>query len=389
MAEQVYMDHSATTPVREEVVEAMMPYFSELFGNASSVHHFGQKAKMALEDSRETVATSLGAAPGEIIFTGGGTESDNLAIKGVLQAQKRKNSGGHIITSAIEHQAVLRPCQWYEKQGYDLTYLPVDGNGLVSPSDLESALRDETILVSIMLANNEVGVLQPLRELAGVVAKTGAVFHTDAVQAVGKIPIDVDELGIDLLSLAAHKFYGPKGVGALYRRSGVRIEPVQLGGHHENRLRGGTEDIASIVGLARALELAVGSMEEERKRLSAMRDRLEEGILERIGDVLVNASGAPRLPHLLNVSIEGIEGESMLLLMDSKGIAISTGSACTSGTLEPSHVLTAMGVPPEKAHGSLRFSLGLVNRENEIDYVLDCLCEVVTKLRKMSPTYPV
>ncbi len=386
MSQSVYMDHSATTAVRREVLDAMMPYFSTVFGNASSIHRFGQEAKSALEGSREKVAALLGTEAENIIFTSGGTESDNLAIKGVLSARKRVPPG-HIITSATEHHAVLRPFSRLEKQGWDVTYLPVNADGLVSASDLKSALRDDTALVSIMLANNETGVVQPVRELAEAVAETGAVFHTDAVQAVGKIPVNVDELGVDLLSLSAHKFYGPKGVGVLYRRSGVRIEAQQHGGHHENRLRGGTENVAGIVGLAQALELACGEMDAEEKRLSDMRDSLEQGITARIEDIKVNAAGAPRLPHLLNVSIEGIEGESMLLLMDSRGIALSTGSACTSGTLEPSHVLTAMGIPPEKAHGSLRFSLGLINHESQVDYVLDSLCEVVEQLRKMSPTY--
>ncbi len=384
-SQQIYMDHSATTPMKPEVAEAMQPYFCEIYGNASSVHHFGQQAKKALEDSRERVAELLGAAPEEITFCSGGTESDNLAIKGILNA--RKDKGGHIITSAIEHHAVFRTCKWLEKQGYDLTLLPVDANGLVNPSDLEDALREDTAVVSIMLANNEIGVIQPLRDLADVVSESNAVFHTDAVQAVGKIPVDVEELGIDLLSFSGHKFYGPKGVGALYRRSGVRIAPLQHGGHHERRLRAGTENVAGIVGLAEALEITCADMESEARRLSTMRDKLQDSIRERIADVRVNGSEVPRLPHLLNVSIKGIEGESMLLLLDAKGIALSTGSACTSGTLEPSHVLTAIGVPAEKAHGSLRFSLGYINKKDEVDYVIDSLCEVVQKLRDMSPTY--
>ncbi len=383
---KIYMDHSATTPLREEVVEAMMPYFSSKFGNASSVHSYGQEAGAVLQDCRERVASLLGACPEDIIFTSGGTESDNLAVKGAVFA-KKDVPAGHIITSSIEHHAVLRPCEWFEKRGYEVTRLPVDENGLVNLSDVESALRDDTILVSVMLANNEVGMLQPIREIAGIVADTGAVFHTDAVQAVGKVPVDVEDLGVDMLSLSAHKLYGPKGVGVLYRRGGVRIEPLQVGGHHENRLRAGTENVAGIVGLTRAMELACGSMDAEGKRLSSMRDRLESAIMERIKDVRVNGAGARRLPHMLNVSIQGVEGESMLLLLDSKGIAVSTGSACTSGTLEPSHVLIAMGVPPEVAHGSLRVSMGDINAESEIDYVVDSLCEVVQRLRDMSPTY--
>jgi len=386
MIKKIYMDHSATTPVREEVVAAMMPYFSKAYGNASSIHGFGQEAKSVLEESREKVADLIGACPEDIIFTGGGTESDNLAIKGALNARKA-GGGGHIITSSVEHPAVLRPCEWLEKNGYELTRLPVDSKGLISPSDLESALREDTLLVSVMLANNEVGMLQPVAELAEVVAEHDAVFHTDAVQAVGKIPVDVESLGVDLLSFSAHKFYGPKGVGVLYRRSGVRMEPLQHGGHHENRLRAGTENVAGIVGLARAIELSCTEMATEKERLADMRDRLECGIKERIDDVRVNGAGAERLPHLLNVSIEGVEGESMLLMLDARGIAMSTGSACTSGTLEPSHVLTAIGVSPEVAHGSLRISMGYINTDSEVDYVLESLSDVVQKLREMSPTY--
>jgi len=385
MSRRVYMDHSATTPVRREVVEAMLPHMSDTFGNASSVHRFGREAREAVETARETVACCIGASPGEIIFTGGGTEADNLALKGGAVANHRR--GKHVITSSMEHHAVLKPCAWLEKHGFEVTRLGVDRNGLVSVEDLRRALRPDTCLVSIMLANNEVGVIEPIAELAQAAREAGALFHTDAVQGAGKVPVDVDELGVDLLTISAHKFYGPKGVGVLYRRKGTRLEPLLHGGHHEGNLRAGTENVAGIVGLARALELACQEMATESKRLSGLRDRLEQGILERVEDASVNGHPDRRLPHLLNVSIAGVEGESMLLGLDAQGVAVSTGSACTSGSLEPSHVLTAMGIPPEVAHGSLRFSLGRINTEEDVDYVLEVLPPVIERLRAMSPTY--
>jgi len=338
MSRRVYMDHSATTPVRNEVVEAMLPYFTGTFGNASSVHGFGREARQALDRARETVASCIGAQPEEIIFTSGGTESDNLAVKGAA---------------------------------------------LANPA----CLRCDTCLVSIMLANNEVGVVEPIAELSAAAGEAGGAFHTDAVQACGKMPVNVRELGVDLLTMSAHKFYGPKGVGVLYRRKGVRIEPMMQGGHHEKNLRAGTENVAGIVGLAEALRLACAEMPRESERLARLRDRLQGGILSGIADVRVNGHLTSRLPHIVNVSILGVEGESMLLGLDARGIAVSTGSACTSGSLEPSHVLTAMGIPPEVAHGSLRFSLGLANTEEDVDYVLDALQGVVQRLREMSPTY--
>lgn len=385
MSRSVYMDHSATTPTREEVVEAMQPYFNETFGNASSVHRFGQKARAALEEARETIAGQIGASPEEIIFTSGGTESDNLALKGTAFARKKK--GTHVITSTIEHHAVLNTCGWLEKNGFEVTRLPVDSQGRVEPADLRGALRDDTILVSIMLANNEVGVLQPVAELAAIAQEAGAVFHTDAVQAVGKIPVSVDGLGVDLMAISGHKFYGPKGVGVLYRRQGTRIQALQHGGHHENNLRAGTENVPGAVGMAEAMRLTCEERKEEAERLSGLRDRLQEGIMERIDDVQLNGHPTERLPHLLNVSILGIEGESMLLSLDAQGVAASTGSACTSGSLEPSHVLTSMDIPPEVAHGSLRFSLGRMNTEEDVDHVLEVLPQVVKRLRDMSPTY--
>jgi len=385
MSRRVYMDHSATTPMRREVVDAMAPYLSETYGNASSVHAFGREARCAVEGAREKVASLIGARPDEIIFTGGGTESDNLAVKGVALANQKR--GRHVITCAVEHHAVLNPCAWLEKRGFEVTRLGVDGRGLVSAEELRHALRSDTTLVSIMLANNEVGVIEPIAQLAAVAHEAGALFHTDAVQACGKVPVSVEDLGVDLLTMSAHKFYGPKGVGALYRREGVRIEPMHHGGHHEKGLRPGTENVPGIVGLAAALELACAEMPKEAERLAALRDRLQEGIFERIEDVRLNGHPDKRLPHLLNVSVLGVEGESMLLALDANGIAVSTGSACTSGSLEPSHVLTAMGIPPEVAHGSLRFSLGLINTEQDVDYVLECIVPVVQRFREMSPTY--
>lgn len=385
MNRRVYMDHSATTPTREEVVEAMTPYFGDTFGNASSVHQFGQQARNALEDAREKIASHIGASPEEIIFTSGGTESDNLALKGAAFA--RKDRGRHIITASIEHHAVLNTCGWLEENGFEVTRLPVNEDGLVSPQDLEKSLRDDTILVSIMLANNEVGVIQPISRLAGLIGESNAVFHTDAVQAVGKIRLNVDDLDVDLMAISGHKFYGPKGVGVLYRREGTRLVSLQHGGHHENNMRAGTENVPGAVGMARALELACEEQEAEAERLARLRNRLQNGIMEGMDDVQLNGHSEKRLPHLLNVSVLGIEGESMLMYMNLEGIAVSTGSACTSGSLEPSHVLTAMGIPPEIAHGSLRFSMGRINTDEDVDYVLEKLPPVVQRLRDMSPTY--
>lgn len=383
---RVYLDHSATTPVRPEVVEAMLPYFDQEFGNASSVHGFGQRARHAVEDARDKIASLLGASPEEIIFTSGGTESDNLAIKGVAAAAGDR--GRRIIASAIEHHAVLTTCAALEKEGLEIVHLPVDEQGLVDPADLRRALSSsgsDAILISIMMANNEVGTIEPIRELAAVAAEASVPFHTDAVQAVGKMPVDVDGLGVDLLSLSAHKFYGPKGVGALYVRSGTRIEPVQHGGHHEKNRRGGTENVPGIVGMARALELACAEMDEEPERLRRLRDRLQQGLAEQVEDNRLNGHPTERVPHIVNMSFANVEGESMLLSLDAVGVAASTGSACTSGTLEPSHVLTAMAVPPEIAHGSLRFSLGLVNTAEDVEYVVEKLPAIIERLRQMSP----
>ena len=377
----IYMDHSATTPVRAEVIEAMLPCFGQDFGNASSVHAVGRRAHEALEGARDTVATSIGASPEEIIFTAGGTEADNLAIKGVAAVARKR----HVITSAIEHHAVLNACTALEKQGFEVTRLPVDAHGLVAPQSLADALREDTCLVTVMLANNEVGTIEPVRELAALAADAGVPFHTDAVQALGKIPVDVCELGVDMLAISAHKFYGPKGVGALYVRKGTRIRPTQHGGHHERGLRAGTENVAGVVGMARALELACTEMGEQSERLRLLSDELASGLMERVPNCRLNGHPERRLPHLVNLSFENVEGESLLMSLDAEGVAVSTGSACTSGTLEPSHVLTSMGIPPEKSHGSLRLSLGRDNTSAEVAYVLEKLPPIVARLRQMSP----
>ncbi len=381
MNRTVYMDHSATTAVRAEAVEAMLPWFGEEYGNASSVHGFGRRAHEALERARATIASRLGARPAEIVFTSGGTESDNLAIQGIAAAAGK----GHIVTSAIEHPAVLTTCSVLEKRGFDVTRLPVDDTGLVRPADLEQALRPDTILVSIMAANSEVGTIQPVAELAALADAAGVPFHTDAVQAVGKIPVDVDEWGVDLLSLSAHKFYGPKGVGALYVRAGTRLRALQHGGHHEQKRRAGTENVPGAVGMATALDLICAEMPAEATRLRHLRDRLQQGLLDNVDHSSLNGHPTQRLPHLLNLTCENAEGESILLSLDACGIAVSTGSACSSGSLEPSHVLLAMGIPAEMAHGSVRFSLGRANTAEDVEYVIQKLPPIVERLRSMSP----
>ncbi len=381
----VYLDHSATTPVRTEVLEAMLPYLKDTFGNPSSIHMSGQKARKAIEDARSQVAQLIGADRKEVFFTSGGTESDNMAIKGTAMANEAK--GKHIITSPIEHPAIINPCHYLEKQGFKITYLSVDKYGLVNPQDVKDAIKPDTILVSIMLANNEIGTIQPIAEIGKIVRKKGIPFHTDAVQAMGKIPVNVNKLNVDLLTISAHKIYGPKGIGALYIRKGTKVTPLMHGGHHEYMRRAGTENVAGIVGLAKALELACTEMPEVSSKLKELRDRLENGLKQRIKDVQVNGHPEKRLSNMLNMIFKFVEGESMLLALDMKGIAVSTGSACSSGSLEPSHVLTAIGVPHEIAQGSLRFSLGRMNTEKDIDYVIETLPEIVQKLRDMSPLY--
>jgi len=377
------MDHSATTPVAAEVLEAMLPFFSDKFGNASSLHGFGREAKEALEGSRDKVARLLHADPGEIVFTSGGTESDNLALQGI--AYKNRNSGRHIITSCIEHPAILETCRSLEQEGFSVTYLPVNREGLIELSELERAIRPDTILISIMHANNEVGTIQPLEEVGRLAAERDIYLHTDAVQTVGKIPVDVDAMGVDLLSLSAHKLYGPKGVGALFIRRGTKIQSLATGGGHERNLRSGTENVAGIVGLARAADLAREEMAKEGQRLSQLRDRLAALVLGRVKDAWVNGSMQKRLPGSLNFGFSYVEGESLLLYLDSKGIAVSTGSACSSHKLEPSHVLLALGLKPEECHGSLRITMGRSNNQEQVDYVAECIAEAVERFRMMSP----
>jgi len=379
----IYMDHSATTPVAAEVLEAMLPYFSQRFGNASSLHGFGREAKEALEESRQRVARLLNAHPGEIVFTSGGTESDNLALRGI--AYKNRNSGRHIITSQIEHPAILETCHSLEREGFSVTYLPVNREGLIELSELERAIRPDTILISIMHANNEVGTIQPLEEVGRLAADRDIYLHTDAVQTVGKIPVDVEAMGADLLSLSAHKLYGPKGVGALYIRRGTKMQSLSTGGGHERNLRSGTENVAGIVGLARAADLAREEMAAEGQRLVQLRDRLAALVLERVKDAWVNGSMEKRLPGSLNFGFSYVEGESLLLYLDSKGIAVSTGSACSSHKLEPSHVLLALGLKPEECHGSLRITMGRSNNQEQVDYVAECIAEAVERFRAMSP----
>lgn len=382
---KVYLDHSATTPVDPEVAELMMTYYTTKFGNPSSIHSFGREAKKALEDARQQVADLIGAKPEEITFTSGGTEADNMAIIGAALANKKK--GNHIITSAIEHHAVLDTCHYLEKQGFKVTVLPVDEDGLVKAADLEQALTPETILVTLMHANNEVGSIQPIVEIGKLLKGRGIIFHTDAVQSLGKIPVNVDDLGVDLLTASAHKIYGPKGVGCLYIRKGTRIQALVHGGGQERKRRSGTENTPGIIGFGKACVLAGQRMEEDTKHLLKLRDKLMNGILDSIPDVKVNGHATQRIPNNVNVSIRYVEGESLLLSLDMQGIAASSGSACTSGSLDPSHVLLAMGICHEIAHGSLRFSLGRGNTEEDIDYVLEKLPAIVERLRAMSPLY--
>ncbi len=382
---KVYLDYAATTPTDPQVIEAMEPYYFEKFGNASSLHAYGQEAKKALEDSRQTLADFIGAKPEEIVFTSGGTESDNFALLGAAYALEKK--GNHIITSAIEHHAITEPAKFLEKKGFKITYLGVDKDGLVSGDDLKKAITDKTILVSVMHANNEIGTLQPIDQLGKIAKEKGIYFHTDAVQTVGHVPIKVDQLNVDLLSLSAHKFYGPKGVGALYIRKGTRLETFLRGGDQERGRRASTHNITGIVGLAKAVELCQKTMESEIKFQSLLRDRLIKEIPLKVPEVRLNGHPQKRLPNNVNFSIKYIEGESMLLSLDMLGIACSTGSACTSSSLEPSHVLLAIGLDHATAHGSLRITLGRFTRESDIDYFLEKLPLVVQKLRAMSPLY--
>lgn len=385
MRKYIYMDNSATTPVKEEVLEEMLPYFNEKFGNPSSIYSLGSQSKVAVEKAREQVAKALGANSKEIYFTSGGSEADNWAIKGIAFANK--NRGNHIITSKIEHHGILHTCEYLERQGFKVTYIDVDEYGIVDIEQLKDSITDETILISIMFANNEIGTIQPIREIGKIAKEKNIYFHTDAVQAIGNIRIDVNDLNIDLLSLSAHKFYGPKGIGALYVRQGVKMHNLIEGGAQERNRRAGTENVPAIVGLGKAIELAYENIDEHNAKLEQLRERLKEKVFENIDYVRFNGHPTNRLPGNANFCFNFIEGESLLLSLDMEGIAGSSGSACTSGSLDPSHVLLAIGLPHEIAHGSLRLSLGDFNTEEEVDYVVDKLVEIVARLRAMSPLY--
>jgi cysteine desulfurase len=380
---RIYLDHNATTPPSDAVVARMTAVLREEFGNPSSVHHFGQRAKAVIDEARSAVAALISADPGDVVFTGGGTEGDNLAVRGVaeaLEATGRK----HLIASAIEHEAVLNTLKALARRGWKTTLLPVDESGIVSPEALRSAITDDTALVSVMHANNEIGTIQPIGELAAIARERRALFHTDAVQSAGKIPIDVKALGVDLLSVSAHKFYGPKGVGALWIRRGVRLQPPLTGGKQERSRRAGTENVAGIAGMGVAAKEALAKMASEAARLAPLRDRLEEGILRSVTGTALNGVRSPRVPNTTNISFDRTEAESLLIALDLEGVAVSTGSACSSGTLEPSHVLKAMGLPAHRTQNSIRFSLGTVNTEAEIDRVIAVLPGIVEKLRSLT-----
>lgn len=384
---KVYLDNAATTTLSPKVLEKMMPYLTDIYGNASSPHSFGQTARIGVEHAREQVARAINADPSEIVFTGCGTESDNTVLFGVAERYAKK--GDHIITTNAEHHAILHSCAALEKKGIKVTYLPVDKDGLVTPEQVRDAITDKTILVSVMFANNEVGTIMPIPEIAAVCHEKGVLFHTDAVQAAGHIPIDVKAMGIDMLSISGHKFHGPKGVGVLYERKGIRLPSYIIGGEQEKGRRAGTENVAGIVGLGEALELAVTNMSETSARMTRMRDRLIEGIEATIPEVKLNGHRTKRLPNNVNFSIKYIEGESILLMLDMAGIAASSGSACTSGSLDPSHVLLALGLTHEVAHGSVRMTLGDDTTDEDIDYVLETLPKVAHRLRAMSPISPI
>lgn len=379
------MDYAATAPMLPEVLDAMRPYMLENFGNPSSIHSFGREAKRALDEARERIATMLSATPDEIVFTSGGSESTNLAIRGCAESYARR--GRHIITTSIEHHACLDPVKQLARDGFEATYLPVDQDGLIDLDALRRSIRDDTILVSVVHANNEVGTVQPVEEIIEIAHEQGALVHLDSIQAVGAIPMNVRRLDADLISMSAHKFYGPKGIGGLYVKKGVRITPLIHGGPHERKRRAGTQNVAAAVGMARALELAIEHMGDEIPKLTALRDKMIEQIMSRIDHVRLNGHRTRRLPNNVNVSIAYVEGEAMLLNLDLKGIAVSSGSACTSGSLEPSHVLMAMGIEPEIAHGSLRMTMGRGTTEDDVEYVVSNLVDVVAKLREMSPLY--
>jgi cysteine desulfurase len=383
---RVYLDHNATTPVAPEVLDGMLPYFSGDFGNASSIHTFGQKARSAVETAREQVAALIGARPQEIVFTSGGTEADNHAIFGIAESATPPL---HVITTAIEHEAVLNTCQSLEKRGVSVTYVPVDRDGRIDLTMLRETLRvhPETGLITVMHANNELGTVQPLEEIGGIAAESDVYFHTDAVQSAGKIPIDVAAFKLDLLSLSGHKLYAPKGIGALYVRGGTRLRQLLYGGHHQRGFRPGTENVAGIVGLGKAAQVARASLAEDAKRVAALRDTLERTLLQRVPDARANGAGSPRTPNTTNITFPGIEGEALVIALDLKGLACSTGAACSSGAVEPSHVLTAIGLPADEARASLRFSLGRHTTVADIDFALQVVPAAVAQLRELSPTY--
>ena len=382
---RIYLDHNATTPPSDAVVQRMTATLRDEFGNPSSVHHFGQRAKAIIDEARSAVAGLIGADPGDVVFTGGGTEGDNLAIRGIAEALE-PTGRKHLIASAIEHEAVLNTLKALARRGWKTTLLPVNETGIVSPDTLRLAMTDDTALVSVMHANNEIGTVQPIPELAAIARERRAQFHTDAVQSAGKIPIDVKTLGVDLLSISAHKFYGPKGVGALWIRRGVRLQPPLTGGKQERSRRAGTENVAGIAGMGVAAREAIAKMDSEAGRLAALRDRLEDGILRSVTGTALNGVRSPRVPNTTNISFDRTEAESLLIALDLEGVAVSTGSACSSGTLEPSHVLKAMGFPPHRTQNSLRFSLGAANTETEIDRVIAVLPGIVEKLRSLTRT---
>lgn len=376
---RVYLDNSATTPVLPEVFEAMQPYFGERFGNASSIHRHGQETRAAVEAARESVAALLGCRAPEVVFTSGGTEADNLATFGLLRG------GDHLITSTIEHHAVLNACKHLESDGYEVTYVPVDGRGLVDPDDVRRALRPNTRLVSVMMANNETGVLQPIEEIGKIVAEADVYFHTDAVQAVGKVPVHVNQIGCDLLAISGHKIHAPQGIGALYVRKGTQLAPMLYGGRHERSRRAGTENVPGIVGLGKAAELArKGLARRDDAKLAALRDRLERALLQ-LESIGVNGGAAPRVPNTTSIYVDFIEGEALVIALDLKGLAVSSGAACSSGAIEPSHVLTAMGLPADRARASIRFSLGKQNTDEDIDFAIALVPEMVARLRELSP----
>jgi len=379
---RVYFDNNATTPVLPEVLEAMRPYFTEHFGNASSIHHHGQQTRAAVEHARESVAALLGCRTGEVVFTSGGTEGDNLAVFGLVGA------GDHVITSTIEHHAVLNSCKRLEAMGCEITYVPVDGRGLVDPDDVRRALRSSSKLISIMMANNETGVLQPIEEIGKITADADVYFHTDAVQAAGKVPIEVKRIGCDLLSISGHKMHAPQGIGAIYVGKGTLLQPMLYGGSHERSRRAGTENVPGIVGLGKAAEIAKAALDHgDLVRMAEMRDRIQEKILADVQATGVNGEGAPRVPNTTNIHFDYIEGEALVIALDLKGLAVSTGAACSSGAIEPSHVLTAMGLSADRARASLRFSLGKENTPDDVDFALSLVPETVTRLRELSPVY--